>query len=250
MKRVEQNGISYLQFDLLLNCQELFHAVFLRQGGVSKGPFESLNLAYEIQDQEACVQENLKRVKDLIKIQDLVYARQVHKTHACLIENADLECIDNCDSLMTQKQNLALMIKHADCQAAIFYDPINRALSNVHCGWKGNVQNIYAASIQKMQSLFGTKAEDLLVAISPSLGPNRAEFLHYKKELPQEFWQFEEKKDHFNLWEIAAFQLKNAGVLKHHIEMAKICTFEESSDFFSYRREKICGRHGTLAAII
>ena len=141
------------------------------------------------------------------------------------------------------------MVRHADCQAAIFYDPKNKAVANVHSGWRGNVKNIYRSTIQKMRRVFGSKPADLLVCISPSLGPDCAEFIHYKAEFPEDFWAFQIKPYYFNLWAIARYQLELSGILPHHIEIAEICTNTEVEDYFSYRREKVSGRHATLAML-
>ena len=141
------------------------------------------------------------------------------------------------------------MMKHADCQAAIFYDPVHHALANVHSGWRGNVKNIYQTTILKMASVFGTKPQDLLVGISPSLGPQHAEFKNYKVEFPEHFWSFQVCPEYFDLWAIARHQLEEAGVLPYHIEIAGICTYANKEDCYSYRRDKVTGRHATLAML-
>ena len=142
------------------------------------------------------------------------------------------------------------MIKHADCQAAIFYDPVHKALANVHCGWRGNVKNIYRVAVQKMKFTFGTNPKDLLVGISPSLGPDHSEFIHYQTEWPEEFWRFQVRPNYLDLWAIARDQLEQCGLLPHHIEVAGICTFANPQDFFSHRRDKITGRHATVAMLL
>lgn len=141
------------------------------------------------------------------------------------------------------------MIKHADCQAAIFFDPVERAVGAVHCGWRGNVQNIYRHTVETFQSQFGSRVENLLVCISPSLGPENAEFINHERELPQEFLSFKQKVCHFDLWAIARWQLEEVGVLPQHIEIANICTFSDAGDFFSFRREKKTGNHGTVVVL-
>ncbi len=148
------------------------------------------------------------------------------------------------DALCTKKGGV--QIRHADCQAALFYDPINQAIAAAHAGWRGNVQNIYAEVIRRMQEWFGSRPENLLVGISPSLGPKHAEFIHFREEFPQHFWDFECSPNHFNLWEIGRMQLREAGVLNDHIEIAEICTFE--GDFHSYRRDKTKLRHRSFIA--
>ena len=126
-------------------------------------------------------------------------------------------------------------------------DPVCRAIANVHAGWKGNAQNIYREVIERMHALFRSRPENLLVGISPSLGPDASEFVNWQSELPEFFWEFQFKPNYFNLWELSRKQLLSCGVLAHHIEIASICTYANPQDFFSYRRCKKSGRHGTVA---
>ena len=100
--------------------------------------------------------------------------------------SSEMHCeIPTCDILTTRETERALMIHHADCQAAIFYDPVVHALANVHCGWRGSIQNVYQETLAHMFQTFGSKAENVLVAISPSLGPQNAEFVNFEQELPK-----------------------------------------------------------------
>lgn len=230
----------------LFRSLPLVHGVFKRQGGVSTGAFNSLNLGFTQGDIPECVKENRKRACNALQIEQVSSLYQVH--------SSDIVCAhpkkkQQADGLITNTSHLGLLILHADCQAAIFYDPIHHALANVHCGWRGNVANIYAKCIAMMRAQYGTKPADLLIGISPSLGPKKAEFKHYKDEFPQEYWQFQ-KNSYFNLWELARYQLEEAGVLPHHIEIAGICTYSHPEDYFSYRRVKQSGRHGTLAMLL
>jgi YfiH family protein len=141
------------------------------------------------------------------------------------------------------------MISHADCQAAIFYDPIQKAIANVHSGWRGNIQNIYASTILKMQQMYGSKPQNLLVCISPSLGPQSAEFTNFQNELPEAFWKFRTPPHHFDFWQISQYQLEESGVLPSHIQIAEIDTLSNPQDYFSYRHSKICGRNATVCAL-
>jgi len=110
------------------------------------------------------------------------------------------------------------------------------------------VQNIYAKTIQKLTEL-GSKPKDLLVCISPSLGPEKAEFINHKTELPESFLPFQVKENYFDFWEISKWQLEEAGVQEKNIEIARICTFCDEKDFFSYRRDTKTGRTGTVIAL-
>lgn len=247
MIRKERDGLQWLEFELFSDFPRLVHAVFLRQGGYSQGPFSSLNLGGGSGDDPEIIKKNRQKICQVLGVKELVSGKQCHgKTIHHLM--GEEENIGECDGLLTQEKERALMIKHADCQAALFYDPKNHALANIHCGWRGNVQNIYKEAVELMQRKIGSKPQNLLVGISPSLGPQHAEFKNYKTELPEAFWEFQERPTYFNLWEISKKQLLDAGVIASHIEIASLCTFACPEDYFSFRRDqRVTGRHATLA---
>lgn len=250
MQRKSHGEIEWLEFDLLQEVPKLRHGVFLRHGGVSKPPYGPLNLRHGHGDEDRHVQTNLERVQMILGADRLVHATQVHGTHLVEVDSADLTDIPMCDGLFTSTPHIGLLIKHADCQAAIFYDPLNHAAACVHSGWKGSVQNIYSHTVAALQKRYGSRPEELLVGISPSLGPTAAGFVNYQTELPHTFWEYRVSLNHFNFWEISRQQLIEAGVLAGHIEIAEICNYTESDDYFSYRREGVTGRHGTAVALL
>lgn len=242
MLRKKQDGVEWLEFELLQNIPGLVHGVFLRHGGLSSGPYHSLNVSDYRNDDPANVQRNLEKICSILGLAALTQSDQVHGTK---IMTASRDLIE-CDGLITQEQGLGLLINHADCQAAIFYDPVQKVIGNVHAGWRGNVQNIYGEMVETLQKKYNCKPENIRVCISPSLGPEAAEFINYKTELPESFWRFQIKPTYFDLWEISRWQLLERGILPQHIEIAAICTKSNPQDFFSYRREKESGRHATV----
>jgi hypothetical protein len=247
MLRKKRGRLEWLEFELFQEFPELKHAIFLRHGGVSEGPYHSLNVGGGTGDQENRIQLNRTKIKKHLSCNVLVSGKQVHGIQ---IQTAPLDREnEECDGLITQQREVGLFIKHADCQAVIFYDPIEKAVGCIHAGWRGNVQNIYGEAIVKMGRAFGTKPENLFVGISPSLGPCCGEFIHYQKEIPQKFWPFQVKPFYFDLWEMARSQLIAAGVLLHHIEVAPFCTRCNPADFYSHRREKPSGRHATVVCL-
>lgn len=249
MLRKEENNITWLEFELFAPIKNLTHRLYLKHGGFSENEFCSLNFSYQVGDSSKNVDSNIDKVKRQLNDTPLYKAQLEHGANVAVVHGINHKIKNKFDGMITEKVDLGLLITHADCQAAIFYDPKEHVVANIHCGWRGNVLNIYNTTIKKMKKIFGSKPENLLVGISPSLGPKHAEFIHYQKEFPKNFWDYQEKKEHFNLWEISRDQLLKAGVLPHHIEIAEICTYENSSDFFSYRRDKRCGRLGTIVKI-
>ena len=249
MLRKERNGIHWLEFELLADLPYVRHGVFLRHGGHSQGVYSSLNLSYSVGDNPQHVTANLDAITHIMNLPKLAWADQHHgKTITHVTPHWSVKT--RCDGLTTHAPHQGLLIHHADCQAAIFVDPINRAIANVHCGWRGSVQNIYAETVAWMKQHFHTKPEDLLVAISPSLGPQNAEFIHYRQELPEAFCEFQIKPNYFDFWGISTMQLTQCGVLPQHIQIAGISTYAHPEDYYSYRYSKIRGGHGTLVTLI
>lgn len=250
MKREQYEDVQWYQFDHLSDHTDLIHGSFLRHGGVSEGPYATLNVGYDLGDEEANVAENRQRIIDALGDEfELHDAVQTHGINVVAIDGTSPETTPDCDALMTNVPGHALMIKHADCQPAILYDPKHRAIAVVHSGWRGTVQNIYKASIQAMISRYKTDPVDLLVGIGPSLGPTASEFINYKDELPSAFWDHRIDDTHFDFWKIARSQLRECGVSTDNIEIASICTHDNPDDFFSYRRNNTTGRHATIAAL-
>ena len=246
MIRKKQGKIEWLEFEIFADHPELIHGVFLRHGGVSGGPLTSLMPEGEPGTRRRILLRIVMRIMQALNMKYFVSGKQVHGDVVAWVKEANQQ-VGDCDALITDKMNIGLMIKHADCQAAVIYDPVHRALANVHSGWRGNVKNIYRTTVQKMAQSFGSRPEDLLVGISPSLGPDHAEFKNYKVEFPEEFWPFQVRPEYFDLWAIARHQFEQCGVLPHHIEIAGICTYANREDYFSYRRDKVTGRHATIA---
>lgn len=242
----ELNDLRTYTFDRWHAFGDVSHAVLTRHGGVSTGPYASLNLSYSTQDEEAAVAANFAKVRASVPASRVISCWQVHGDTIAEVTEDSPDQILSCDALMTDRKGVALLIRHADCQPALFYDPTKQVIANVHCGWRGNVLNIYRKTITALQERYGCNPKDLHVAIGPSLGPAHAEFVNFREEFPEEFWPFETTPKHFNLWNIAQWQLEEAGIPTEQISIARICTYDNEADFFSYRREKESGRNGTL----
>ena len=250
MLKKEKNGIQWLEFELLADLPYLRHGVFLRHGGHSQGTFSSLNLSPYVGDNPQHVEANLQAASQIMGVK-FSWGQQHHgKTIALVPPDSTGDLKLRCDGLSTSAPQQGLLIHHADCQAAIFVDPVQRAVANVHCGWRGSVQNIYAEAVAFMQHRFQTQAENLLVCIAPSLGPQNAEFIHYRQELPEAFWEYQIKPNYFDFWAISTMQLKQCGVLENHIQTASISTYAHPEDYYSYRYSKIRGGHGTVVGLI
>ncbi len=239
MIRKKKSGIEWLEFSLFSAFPELVHGVFFKQEGHSWVSFDKENSNAE------SAKESIRKLLDCEKI---FLPHQIHGVQ-CVDVYRHFECDLVCDALMTNENSVGLGILHADCQAAIIYDPCHKVIATVHAGWRGMVAGIYGKTISALGERYGTRPADLLVAIGPSLGPQHAEFIHYRTEFPKSFWPFRKGEYTFDLWKIALWQLEQAGVLEKRVELAERCTYGDNEKFFSYRRDKTKGRHATVVAL-
>lgn len=240
------NGLPAIQYMLFDTEQTVSHACFLRHGGVSMPPYDTLNVGENTEDEPASVKKNIDRVLAAIEAPMLATMKQVHGKKVCAVSKpGEYEC----DALITQEKGLALMARHADCQAGLFYDPVTRTIGAVHAGWKGLTLNIYQEVVLAMNAAYDVRPENLLVGIGPSLGLCHAEFVNYQTEFPKELHSFRREDSHFDLWGIAKMQLTDAGIRPENIELCEMCTFDAKNECFSYRREKETGRHASIIAL-
>lgn len=249
----------YFQFPKLCQFPGLFHGVFTRQGGVSTEPFNTLNIGSSVGDRPDHVRENRRRIMLACGEVKPFFLSQVHGTDVCRISsslvNDDATGIApkkplEADALITNELGVCLCIQVADCQAIILYDPIRQAIGNVHSGWRGSIENIAGKTVGALLSAYGSNPADIYAAISPSLGPCCAEFVHYRIEIPCSFWRYKNTSDHFDFWAITRDQLLGVGVPESHIFTSNICTKCRKDMFFSYRDAKNTGRFAVMAALV
>lgn len=242
----DDSKIEWIVYDNLAKFPELVQGTFLRDGGISEGPFSKLNLGDGVGDHPDHVKVNRDSARKRLCIGRLVFLNQVHGNKVVRITADNSEKIFNADAMYTTDKNLGLVITHADCQAALFYDPVNEVIAAAHAGWKGLCSNVYGALVETLKNEVGTQPKDLIAAIAPSLDVDHAEFKNYQLELPEKYFDYQVKPFHFDLWAIAKKQLVEAGVEEKNIELTEISNFSDPDNYYSYRRDKETGRNGTV----
>jgi YfiH family protein len=203
-------------------------------------------------DRPEKVSENIKKIRKIINAKDVIDMNQSHGNGIVVLgqENSGAhEKATFADAMITDVPRVGLLVKLADCQGTIIYDPRRNVVANVHCGWRGNVLNILEHVIIRMKNEFGCEESDLLAAIGPSLGPCCAEFVSHKEIFPEAFKVFMVENNHFDLWAVSRRQLQDAGLQANNIEVAGICTRCRTDLFYSYRGEGTTGRFGIVAML-
>ncbi|MBD3270378.1 peptidoglycan editing factor PgeF [Candidatus Peregrinibacteria bacterium] len=260
MRKIHKNNLLCYQFDIFNAYEEqLDHAVFTRQGGVSTTPYASLNVRYKIGDQNAHVLENRKRIMAAMNLKRCVSADQEHTKNVVDVnqnflniafeEGEMFEEVPGVDGFVTAQKGIGLMIQVADCQNIIFYDTQKNVLGVAHAGWRGLKQNIAGEVIKMMKENYGCNQENIKVGIGPSLGPDSAEFSDPYQELGPDFDPFIDGRK-VDLWRFSFWQLMHLGILEDNIEICHVDTASEEvkDEFYSYRRDnKVTGRFALVA---
>jgi hypothetical protein len=251
--RQEAGGLRIYQSPLLAAFSELRHGFFTRQGGAGLSPYHSLNLSLTVGDRREAVAENRRLVQQALGLTALADATQEHGRREAVVAGNPGgpagEMKVAADILLTDRPGVGLLIKQADCQAVVFYDPSRQVVANVHCGWRGQVQNVLGEAVMRLRERFGCGPADLYAAVSPSLGPCCAEFRHFRREFPPEFWPYQVRPNYFDLWRLSRDQLLAAGLKPEHLDLAGLCTRCAAAEFFSYRRDGVTGRQGTVIGL-
>lgn len=180
---------------------------------------------------------------DTFSLKKLLVMQQNHTDH--IVSYPSSYGHQHVDAVITDQKKVGLLVRHADCQAAFFFDPKKNVIAAVHAGFRGQACQFYGSTIKALKKNYGCRAQDLLVAISPSLGLDHAEFKNYKVEFPLELHKYV-IDGYVDLKKMAFDELVMHGVLPEHIDIDPRCTYCDETEFFSYRRNKTQSRMASL----
>jgi polyphenol oxidase len=256
----EKGRLSFFQFLNLSRFSTIHHGIFTRKQGVSKKPFHSLNISFDVGDNPEHVNNNRNAIVECFGTRtdsrSMVYLKQIHSDQVCVLDGKSMpEKLNKPDMLLigdavvTDSPAKNLVIQIADCQAILFYDPIRHVAANVHSGWRGSIQNVIGKTVNVMKQRFLSNPKDIVAGIGPSLGPCCAEFVNYRMEIPEAFWKYKINRNYFDFWKISKDQMKSEGILDENIETSGICTKCRPDLFFSYRGEQVTGRFSAVLGL-
>lgn len=236
----------------------LVHGFTMREGGVSEGPFESLNLSRRDADPDRNVAENRARVAKALGVNHLAFARQVHGNQVLMIDRPPNEGIAaEGDALITNQRGIGLVAQTADCVPLLLHDPVQQTIAAVHSGWRGTVKEVARQAIDALLVAYGSRPENLRAAIGPAI--NQKNYRVGPEVLEQFIDVFGslggltgpvDARGGAKLNNTAAVhrQLLQAGLQPENIWVSDTCTFADDR-FFSCRRAK-GGPFGGQAGII
>jgi len=252
------DGPVYYRFEQWAAETGLRHGVFTRLGGVSQTPWQALNVGSTVGDDPAAVARNRQLMVQALDLDESqVYTVwQVHSADTLVVDHPltpDQDLI-KADGLVTDRPNLALVMRFADCVPVLFFDPVREAIGMAHAGWRGTVIGAAPSVARTMIECLGSRAADIQAAIGPSIGP---EDYQVGQEVVEAVGQAFPGQDdllspgpdgspHFNLWEANRRALEALGI--DQIEVAGMSTARHVDEFYSHRAEH--GRTGRFGAVL
>lgn len=245
----------------LLEQHHFKHAFSLRTGGVSEGPFASLNVAKNVGDVEERVQANLERLCSAVGVAltslhqcDQVHGRNVHVVTPSLYPFESE--VAQADALVATGAGQVVGVRTADCVPILLADTVSGTVAAVHAGWKGCVADVVSEAVAAVLSMTGGDASTLIAAIGPHIGQDAfevsADVARTFEELAgtlsaHGFICRTEQRCTVSLLAVVKHQLEHAGVPR--IDVVAGCTYAEPKRFFSHRRDQgKTGRHLNLIA--
>ncbi|MCR4624539.1 MAG: peptidoglycan editing factor PgeF [Lachnospiraceae bacterium] len=251
--------VPYITFKSLENIPWLKCGFSTRLGGVSKGIFSSMNMSFTRGDVEADVRKNIGLFSKSAGFngENIVMPHQCHTTNVRIVGKDDRGCgvtkpgcKDEIDGQITKDKDTVLYCMGADCVPVFIADIKEKVVAASHAGWKGTVENIVKATVEKMVSELGCDPRNMKAVIGPSICKDCYEVskdvaerfievyntsLDVVKPASGDFNNNPSEKYFLNLWEANRINLMGAGLSPESIEISGYCTRSHPDMLFSHR---------------
>jgi YfiH family protein len=243
-------------------------AITTRYGGVSTGPYESLNLGLHVDDDPTRVVTNRQRAAEAfgVPLESMVFAQQVHGATATVVGPEHLgrgththaDAVANSDILVTTSAAPTLVMLVADCVPLILIDPNAKVMAAVHAGWRGTAANAVGSALTTMATL-GGRAERTVAFLGPAVAPERYQVgpeVHRglaAAVAPTPLGPHVARPDGIDHWQVDLIaanrqQLELAGLAGQRILASGTTTAD--GDHYSDRAARPCGRFALMARLL
>lgn len=275
-----EGKVPYIKINKFNSFKDIMAVFSTRLGGVSNGQFTSMNFCTSLGDSIENVRKNFELFSGATGLKNFVLSRQTHTTNVKRVGTKDIGKglyktmdYDNVDGLVTNEKGITLSTFYADCVPLYFYDTLHNAIGLSHAGWRGTVNNMVKATLDKMNIEFSTNPIDVICAIGPSICVDcyevsedvATEFINAFeiKEIPKYYKDnhkinsyenryivYKTKNDKYmlNLWAANYINMLKSGVLSENISFPDICTCENRKILFTHRG--LDGKRGNLGAFL
>jgi YfiH family protein len=219
-----------------------------RRGGVSTGPYASLNLADHVGDDLVAVRRNRSLLCDKAKVP--AEPTWLNQVHGCAVydHGAAAHSSWDADASVAFGPGVVCAVMTADCLPVLLCDDLGTVVAAAHAGWRGLAAGVIEATVQRM----GRPADRLRAWLGPAIGPQhfevgdevRARFCAIDADAAVAFRPYVEERWLADLALLARQRLQRLGVAM--VSSCGHCTFADRDRFFSYRRDGVSGRMASL----
>lgn len=233
------------------------HGFFGRQGGVSQGVYDSLNVGERSEDDPAHIKENRRRVAEALGAKALVSLAQIHSDKVEIITEPTKTLVE-ADGLVTNAKGIAISALSADCGPVLFEDLKNGIIGACHSGWRGALGGIVESTVAAMCET-GAETSEIRAVLGPCISQSnyevgdafKSEFMEIDEDYARFFSSPETGIPHFDLPGFILSRLKATGITQ--CDWIGDCTYGDEDLYFSYRRNTHQGLTGygrNISAII
>ncbi len=241
--------IKLYQSKLLSRFSQIKHFFSSRLGGFSTGEFAQANMSLKSGDSHALANRRLLARQLDVDLDRFVFLKQTHSNNFYVVTEQDAgkgafeyqSAIDNVDALITTRKNLMLIVTTADCVPILVFDSEKNIIAAIHSGWRGTVKKILARVLGFMFKNYGSRPNDVYLAIGPSIGVCCYEVGHDVEQQViaafghDKFLDYRDGKIFFDLWQANAAQALNFGIPQENIDILGLCTLCHNDKFYSAR---------------
>jgi hypothetical protein len=244
----EQRGqLTLARFPIFDEWPDVVAVVSTRHGGISRPPYDGLNLGVSTADDPLHVAQNRRRFFAALGISEdhVVRPHQVHGHEVRYVRTGGF-CGD-ADSAFTDQRGIFVSVSVADCVPILLFDPETGACAAIHAGWRGTAAGVAKATVDEMCRTLSVRPGGLVAAIGPSIGPEKYEVGdEVASQFDRTFVRRVGQRTCLDLWSANRAQLESSGVKR--IAIAGECTASNSTRYFSHRASG--GRTGRMLAVI
>ena len=216
-----------------------------RNGGVSATPYNTLNLSSNVGDAPLAVARNRMLLEPMLPSEP-VWLKQVHGV--VVADAARAECWPEADACISTHPGAVCVVMTADCLPVLLCNDQGSVVGAVHAGWRGLCDGVIEHAVRAM----GVPSDTLMAWLGPAIGVQafevgdevRAEFIAKDPQAAAAFVPGSPGKWFTDIYQLAGLRLNALGVTR--VYGGGLCTYTDSANFFSYRRDNVTGRMGTF----
>lgn len=236
---VKKGDVEYLQFkELLKYSDRVQHAYSLKP--------------LQFSDENDQAPANYEKICEALNIDSnkIIKSAQKHTDVVKDIKEYTTESFEFVDGFITNKKNIPIVTKYADCTPIILYDKMKNVIGNVHSGWRGTLQRISVKAVRLMEEKYNCNPADIIVCIGPCIKQSHFQVEEdFIAKFKQEFGNVEKyyktgeivegkQKYYFDTTNLIIDYLTEIGINRENIFDSNICSVCNVANMSSYRAEK------------